>query len=214
MNQGQAQGLWACEGGPAAGGPLGLPESHRRARSSSGACEAWASARRGHCRKDTELTAGLTCAASAPRGAPKPSLRTAPPSATPTARLSVPTASPTSWCGPATSWASSCSTGRPTCATWRWRACARWPAPSSPTRPSRRISTPSSTPSRCVPPLSPLSVGLPHPLGLWLHHPFRGPGWPAPCHTEPGTRPTCSLPSDGAGRQRATASSRPPLRYV
>lgn len=58
-------------------------------------------------------------------------------------------ASRTCWSGPVTSWASSCSTGRPTCATWPWRACARWPAPSSPTRRSRRTSTPSSTPSRC-----------------------------------------------------------------
>ena len=61
----------------------------------------------------------------------------------------APAVSPTSWFGPVTSWASSCSTGRPTCATWPWRACARWPAPSSPTRRSRRTSTPSSTPSRC-----------------------------------------------------------------
>lgn len=47
-------------------------------------------------------------------------------------------ASPPCWYGPVTSWASSFSTERPTCVTWPWRACARWPAPSSPTRPWRR----------------------------------------------------------------------------
>lgn len=57
-----------------------------------------------------------------------------------------PSVNPICWYEPATSWASSCSTEKLTSVTWPWRACARWPAPSSPTKPWRRTSKLSSMP--------------------------------------------------------------------
>lgn len=135
----------------------------------------------------------------------QPGLSPAPPHVPVSFLLAV---SPTSWCVPVTSWASSCSTGKPTCATWPWKVCVHWPALSSPMRQSRPTSTPSSMPSRCNlracsgPTSQHSSVSpLPHWRGLGL----RGPEWPVLCHMEPRTHPIYSFPSDGAGRQCATA---------